>query len=78
MSPPSVLGPRKHCSCSRRIDAHGGRPTWRPIFGSFLTKIHTFLHSFYQNIYPSVENVLLHKRSVVDQSSIKSDQKDRR
>ena len=42
LSPPSVLDPRKHCFCTRRIDAHGGRLTWRAIFGTPLTKIHTF------------------------------------
>ena len=67
MSPPSVLDPRKHRSCSRRIDAHGGRPTWRPIFGKLLTKIHTFNTILLTpKINPCVENVLLHKRSVVD------------
>ena len=41
MPPPSVLDPRKHCSGYRRIDAYGGRPILRPIFGTLLTKIHT-------------------------------------
>ena len=67
MPPNSVLDPRKHCS--RRIDAYGSQPTWRPIFGTLLTKIHTYntilLH---QKIKPSVENVLLRKRSVVVRS----------
>ena len=67
MPPLSVLDPRKHCSC--RIDAYGGQLTRRPFFRTLLTKIHTFntilLH---QKIKPSVKNVLLHKRSVVDRS----------
>ena len=40
MSPPLVLNPKKHCS--RRIDDYGSRPTWRPIFATLMTKIHTF------------------------------------
>ena len=49
--PPSILNPRKHCSRSGRIDAYGGRLTWRPIFGTLLTKIHTFnTILFYQKI----------------------------
>ena len=69
MSPPLVLDPRKHYSCSRRIDAHGRRRIWRPIFGTLLTKVYacnTVLLT--QKIHPSIENVLLHKRSVVDRS----------
>ena len=69
MSPPLVLNPRKHYSCSRGIDAYIGRPSWRPIFGTLLTKVHTFNLIFLtQKIKPRVENVLLHKRSVVDRS----------
>ena len=69
MSLPSVLDPSKHCSCSRGIDSYGGRPTRRPIFGTLLTKIHTFnLILRTQKIRPNVENVLQRKRSVVDWS----------
>ena len=42
MFPPSVLDLRKHCFCSCRLDAHGGRLTWHAIFGSLFTKIHSF------------------------------------
>ena len=67
MSPPSVSHPRKHCS--RGIDNYVGRPTWRPIFGTLLTKIHTFnLILRTQKRKPGAENVLLHKRSVMDWS----------
>ena len=69
MPPPSVLESRKHCSSSHRIDAYGGRPTRLPIFGTFLTEIHTFNSTLlHQKIKPGIKNVLLHKRSVVDQS----------
>ena len=74
MPPPSVLDPRKRCSCSRRIYVYGGQLTWRPIFSTFLTKIRIFNTILYQKIKPSVENVLLHKRSVVDRGCIKRDQ----
>ena len=54
MSPLLVLDQRKHCS--RRIDVYGGRPTWRPIFGTLLTKIHTGnLILLTQKIKPSIE-----------------------
>ena len=54
MSTLLVLDLRKHCS--RGIDAYVGRPTWRTIFGTLLTKIHTFnLVPLTQKIKPSVE-----------------------
>ena len=56
MSTSSILDLRKHCFCSRGIDVYVDRPTWRPIFGTLLTKILTFnLVLLTQEIKPSVE-----------------------
>ena len=72
---PFSIRPEEALLCFCQIDTFGGRPSRRPTFSTLLTEIHIFKTILLcQNIKPSVENVLLHKHSVVDWSLIKRNQ----